>query len=91
MQWPNSFAFDERGTHLYFITNSLHKFLTNQVDITVPNYRIIKLSNVDGARSYQYYKGLLDVPGLPSIVAGADCLTIALSNGLLVLFVFIVK
>lgn len=67
MQWPDTFAFDEKG-QLWLITNRLQTFLTNTVDVKVPNYRAIMSRTYQ--KSYQFYENG-SYPDLPDIPAGA--------------------
>ncbi|XP_012271633.1 protein yellow-like [Orussus abietinus] len=67
MQWPDTFAFDEEG-NLWCVTNSVQNFLNNRVDVSQPNYRVIKMHS--GTKSYQYLEDG-SVPDLPTVTAGA--------------------
>jgi sugar lactone lactonase YvrE len=89
MQWPDSFAFDEKG-QLWCITNRLHTFLHNSLNIEKPNFRAI-MARVN-MKSYQYYENGSS-PELPIITAGATSfssqkeLTLASLVALLVVFI----
>lgn len=88
MQWPDTFAFDENG-FLYCVTNSLQNFINNRVNVSVPNYRVIRLAT-PWMKSYQYY-GNRTAPELPMIVASADRVTFALGTCLIVVLAFVMK
>lgn len=88
MQWPDTFAFDERG-QLWCITNRLHTFLSNSLNVNVPNFRAI-MAKVN-MKSYQYYPNG-SAPELPTIAADANSssqkeLTLASLLALLMVFV----
>lgn len=67
MQWPDTFAFDQNG-NFSCVTNALQNFINDQVDISVPNYRVVRTRAY--AKSYQYYENGT-APDLPDITAGA--------------------
>lgn len=52
-QWPDGFGMDDNG-YLYWTTTRLPKVAADEVNIDVPNYRVIVSKT--GARSYQYYQ-----------------------------------
>ncbi|XP_011503215.1 PREDICTED: protein yellow-like [Ceratosolen solmsi marchali] len=89
MQWPTSFAFDERD-QLWCITNRLHTFLDNSLNIEKPNFRAI-MARVN-MKSYQYFENGSS-PELPTITAGVNSfsshkeLTIASLLTLLMVFI----
>ncbi|KAK2576270.1 hypothetical protein KPH14_005636 [Odynerus spinipes] len=66
MQWPDSFAFDEDG-NFYCVTNSLQRFINNQVDISVPNYRVVRTRAF--SKSYQYLEDGTP-PEIPDLSSG---------------------
>lgn len=70
MQWPDTFAFDENGS-FYCVTNSLQNLLSNRVNVSVPNYRVIRTRS--GAKSYQYFEDgtFPPQPDLPVAAAAA--------------------
>lgn len=71
MQWPDTFAFDEDG-NFYCVTNSLQNVINNNVDISVPNYRVVKTRAF--SKNYQYNEDGTE-PDLPNITAGASSLS----------------
>ncbi|XP_043280638.1 protein yellow-like [Venturia canescens] len=87
MQWPDTFAYDERG-NLYCVTNSLQNFIVGRVNTSVPNYRVIRLRT--NHKSYQYYDDST-APELPVIVAGADRISVAIGTCVAVLLAVIMK
>lgn len=86
-QWPDSFAFDEKG-NFWCVTNMLQNFLNNRVNISVPNYRLLRI-HVE-ARSYQYYENGT-APEWPDFTAGADSVKFALATLLAAILVFVAK
>lgn len=86
-QWPDSFAFDENG-NFWCVTNMLQNFLNNRVNISVPNYRLIRTRV--GVKSYQYFENGM-APELPDITAGANSVRVALATLLAVILLFIAK
>lgn len=77
MQWPDSFAFDSEGS-VWCITNRLHLFLDDALNVDEPNFRAIK-SRVN-LMNYQYYKNGT-APDLPVInAAGGSAFRISLSS-----------
>uniref|UniRef100_A0A6V7L2F2 Uncharacterized protein n=1 Tax=Bracon brevicornis TaxID=1563983 RepID=A0A6V7L2F2_9HYME len=67
MQFPDTFAIDEEG-FLWVTTNSLHKFVANQVDINQYNYRLVRL--FINQKNYQYHQNG-SIPELPDVPASA--------------------
>ena len=53
IQWPDAFAIDKEG-YLWCVPNSLQNFLTNNVDLDIFNYRIIRV-NIK-SKSYQFFR-----------------------------------
>ncbi|XP_072763194.1 dopaminechrome tautomerase-like [Anoplolepis gracilipes] len=86
-QWPDSFAFDDDG-NFWCVTNMLQNFLNNRVNITVPNYRLIRTRA--GVKSYQYYENGT-APEWPDFTAGADSVKFALATLLAAILVFVAK
>lgn len=86
-QWPDSFSFDEHG-NFWCVTNMLQNLLNNRVNVTIPNYRLIR-SRV-GVKNYQYYENGT-VPELPDITAGADTVRLALATLLAATMMMIAK
>ncbi|XP_050461515.1 protein yellow-like [Cataglyphis hispanica] len=86
-QWPDSFTFDDDG-NLWCVTNMLQNFLNSRVNITMPNYRLLRLPL--GVRSYQYYENGT-APEWPDFTAGADSVKFALATLLAALLVFVAK
>lgn len=91
MQWPDSFAFDQKG-QLWCITNRLHKFLDNSLNIEEPNFRAIV--SITNTANYQYYSNKSS-PELPDIPAGASSIVsrnqIFLATGLSLLMLLIAQ
>ncbi|XP_076656180.1 dopaminechrome tautomerase [Halictus rubicundus] len=82
MQWPDTFAFDDSGS-FYCVTNSLQNILNNRVNITAPNYRVVRSKT--GLKSYQYLEDG-NMPEQPEIPAStANRISLGLTMGLAVL------
>lgn len=63
IQWPDAFVIDEEG-YLWCVPNSLQNFLTDNVDLDIFNYRIIRV-NIK-SKSYQLFRND-SVPSWPEI------------------------
>ncbi|KAJ8664473.1 hypothetical protein QAD02_006135 [Eretmocerus hayati] len=87
MQWPTSFAFDEHK-QLWAITNRLHRFLDNTLNIEEPNFRAV-MSKVN-MTSYQYLENGT-APEIPNIEAGAASTSITLATLLIVLMAILAQ
>ncbi|XP_053982209.1 major royal jelly protein 1-like [Hylaeus volcanicus] len=88
MQWPDSFAIDEDG-NVYCVTNQLQNLLNNRVNVSVPNYRVVR-SKIN-VKNYQYYKDGT-APEQPAISASsASRINLAIVSGLFVLLAFVAK
>ncbi|XP_043599458.1 protein yellow-like [Bombus pyrosoma] len=85
MQWPDTFAFDENG-NFYCVTNSLQNILTNRVNTSVPNYRIVRAKTA--VKSYQYLEDgtAPEQPEIPTSVANRISLAVATVSTILLTF-----
>lgn len=88
MQWPDTFAFDENG-NFYCVTNSLQNILTNRVNTSVPNYRIVRAKTA--VKSYQYLEDgtAPEQPEIPTSVANRISLAVATVSTILLAFVVV--
>lgn len=88
MQWPDTFAFDENG-NFYCVTNSLQNILTNRVNTSVPNYRIVRAKTA--VKSYQYLEDgtAPEQPEIPTSVANRISLAVATVSIILLAFVLV--
>lgn len=88
MQWPDTFAFDEDG-NFYCVTNSLQNILTNRVNTSVPNYRIVRAKTA--VKSYQYLEDgtAPEQPEIPTSVANRISLAVATVSTILLAFVVV--
>ncbi|XP_076381365.1 dopaminechrome tautomerase [Megalopta genalis] len=88
MQWPDSFAFDDSGS-FYCVTNGLQNILNNRVNVSVPNYRVVR-SKI-GLKSYQYLENGT-APLQPDILTStANRISLGLAVGLAVLLAVAVQ
>lgn len=85
MQWPDTFAFDENG-NFYCVTNSFQNILTNRVNTSVPNYRIVRAKTA--VKSYQYLEDgtAPEQPEIPTSVANRISLAVASVSTILLAF-----
>lgn len=85
MQWPDTFAFDENG-NFYCVTNSLQNILTNRVNTSVPNYRIVRAKTA--VKSYQYLEDgtAPEQPEIPTSIANRISLAVATVSTILLAF-----
>lgn len=51
LQWPDTFAFDEKG-YLYAVSNRIHRHFSQTLDRTVANFRVVRV--FIGSRSYMF-------------------------------------
>ncbi|XP_033186547.2 dopaminechrome tautomerase [Bombus vancouverensis nearcticus] len=88
MQWPDTFAFDENG-NFYCVTNSLQNILTNRVNTSVPNYRVVRAKTA--VKSYQYLEDgtAPEQPEIPTSVANRISLAVATVSTILLAFVVV--
>lgn len=88
MQWPDTFAFDENG-NFYCVTNSLQNILTNRVNTSVPNYRIVRAKTA--VKSYQYLEDgtAPEQPEIPTSVANRISFAVATVSTILLAFVVV--
>ncbi|KAK9302216.1 hypothetical protein QLX08_005667 [Tetragonisca angustula] len=88
MQWPDTFAYDENG-NFYCVTNSLQNILTDRVNTSMPNYRVVRARI--GVKSYQYLEdgSAPEQPEIPTSVANRISLAVAV--GLTILLAFVVQ
>ncbi|XP_076233712.1 dopaminechrome tautomerase [Calliopsis andreniformis] len=88
MQWPDTFAFDEDG-NFYCVTNSLQNVVNNRVNVSQPNYRVVRAKT--GVKSYQYLENG-SAPEQPEIPASvANRISFAVATGLAILLAFVVQ
>ena len=88
MQWPDTFAFDEEG-YFYCVTNSLQNVLNNRVNVSQPNYRVVR-SKI-GVKSYQYMEDG-SAPEQPEIPASsANRISLVLATGIAVLLTLVAQ
>ncbi|XP_031832944.1 protein yellow [Nomia melanderi] len=88
MQWPDTFAFDEEG-NFYCVTNAMQNILNNRVNVSVPNYRVVRSKT--RLKSYQYLEDG-SAPQQPEIPASsANRITLWLATGLAVLLAVVVQ
>lgn len=88
MQWPSTFAFDEDG-NFYCVTNGLQNIISNRVNVSQPNYRVVKAKT--SVKSYQYLEDG-SAPEQPEIPASAaNRISLAVATGLAVLLAFIAQ
>lgn len=85
MQWPDTFAFDEDG-NFYCVTNSFQNVLNNRVNVSTPNYRVVRART--GVKSYQYLEdgSAPEQPEIPTSVANR--ISLAVATGLTILLVY---
>lgn len=85
MQWPDTFAFDEDG-NFYCVTNSFQNVLNNRVNVTAPNYRVVRART--GVKSYQYLEdgSAPEQPEIPT--STANRISLALATGLTILLAY---
>ncbi|XP_006611041.1 protein yellow-like [Apis dorsata] len=88
MQWPDTFAFDEDG-NFYCVTNSLQNILENRVNVSIPNYRVVRSQT--GVKSYQYLENgtAPEQPEIPT--STANRISLAVTTGLTILLAFVVQ
>ncbi|XP_043785343.1 protein yellow-like [Apis laboriosa] len=88
MQWPDTFAFDEDG-NFYCVTNSLQNILENRVNVSIPNYRVVRSQT--GVKSYQYLENgtAPEQPEIPT--SAANRISLAVTTGLTILLAFVVQ
>lgn len=88
MQWPDTFAFDEGG-NFYCVTNSLQNVLNNKVNISIPNYRVVRTKI--GVKSYQYLEDgtAPEQPEIPT--SAANKINLAMATGLTILLAFVIQ
>ncbi|XP_060828171.1 protein yellow-like [Bombus pascuorum] len=88
MQWPDTFAFDEDG-NFYCVTNSLQNILTNRVNTSVPNYRIVRAKTA--VKSYQYLEDgtAPEQPEIPTSIANRISLAVATVSTILLAIVIV--
>lgn len=82
MQWPDTFAFDDAGS-FYCVTNGLQNILNNRVNISAPNYRVVRSKT--GLKSYQYLENG-SAPEQPEIpTSAANRISFGVAMGLAIL------
>lgn len=88
MQWPDTFAFDEDG-NFYCVTNALQNILNNRVNVSVPNYRVVRART--GVKSYQYLEDgtAPEQPEIPS--SAANRISLAVATGLTILLALVMQ
>lgn len=88
MQWPDTFAFDESG-NFYCVTNQLQNVLNSRVNITAPNYRVVRSKT--GIKSYQYLEDgtAPEQPMIPT--STANRISLGLAMGLTVLLALAIQ
>lgn len=88
MQWPDTFAFDEEGS-FYCVTNAMQNILNNRVNISAPNYRVVRSKT--RLKSYQYLEDGV-APQQPEIPASsANRINLYLATGLVALLAVAVQ
>ncbi|XP_076752495.1 protein yellow [Xylocopa sonorina] len=88
LQWPDTFTFDEDG-NFYCVTNSLQNVYAGHVNVSVPNYRVVRAKT--GVKSYQYLEdgSAPEQPEIPT--SSANSVSLTLATGLTILIAFAVQ